>query len=69
MGGIDISVARCEEAGEMVLTDQTQHECKLEHHCPKGTVCPLDGCFAIHSGIVEAHPECHIKKPRSKSGR
>ena len=32
MGGIDISVSRCEEAGEMVLTDQTQHECALEHH-------------------------------------
>ena len=69
MGGIDISVARCETAGEMVLTDQTQHQCALEHHCPKGTKCPLDGCFAVHSGIAEDHPECHIKKPRSKSER
>lgn len=32
MGGVDISVARCEVAGEMVLTDQTQAECRLEHH-------------------------------------
>lgn len=69
MGGIDISVARCETAGEMVLTDQTQHQCALEHHCPKGTKCPLDGCFAVHSGVAEEHPECHIKKSGSTSGR
>ena len=69
MGGIDISVSRCEEAGEMVLTDQTQHECAMEHHCPKGTKCPLDGCFAVHSGIAEEHPECHVKRSGSKSER
>lgn len=60
MGGLDISVSRCEAAGEMVLTDQTQEQCALEHCCPKGTKCPLDGCFAIHSGIAEPHPECLI---------
>ena len=69
MGGVDISVARCETAGEMVLTDQTQHQCALEHHCPKGTKCPLDGCFAVHSGVAEEHPECHIKKSESRSAR
>lgn len=65
MGGVDISVSRCEVAGEMVLTDQTQKECKLEHHCPKGTKCPLDGCFAVHSGIAEEHPECHVRKQKA----
>jgi hypothetical protein len=69
MGGVDISVSRCEEAGEMVLTDQTQHECALEHHCPKGTQCPLDGCFAVHSGVAEPHPECQAKKTTKKSER
>lgn len=65
MGGVDISVSRCEVAGEMVLTDQTQKECKLEHHCPKGTKCPLDGCFAVHSGIAEEHPECYVRKQKA----
>lgn len=68
MGGVDISVSRCEVAGEMVLTDQTQAQCALEHHCPPGTRCPLAGCFAVHSGIAETHPEClvHNTKPKSK---
>ncbi len=66
MGGVDVSISRCEVAGEMVLTDQTQAQCKLEHHCPKGTKCPLDGCFAEHSGVAEEHPECSVRKSQSK---
>lgn len=65
MGGVDIPVSRCEVVGEMVLTDQTQRQCALEHHCPKGTKCPLEGCFAVHSGVAEPHPECKVRKPKA----
>jgi hypothetical protein len=37
----------------MVLTDQTQRQCALEHGCPPGRNCPLDGCFAEISGVTE----------------
>lgn len=64
MGGIDISVSRCEVAKEMVLTDQTQAQCALEHHCPPGTKCPLDGCFAVVSGVKEEHEECTLLRKK-----
>lgn len=49
----DSPIARCEAVHEMVLTDQTQRQCALEHGCPPGRVCPLDGCFARLSGLSE----------------
>lgn len=64
MGGLDISVSRCEQAQEMVLTDQTQQECALEHQCPPGTKCPLDGCFAVSSGVRETHEECALLRKK-----
>lgn len=49
----DSPIGRCEAVHEMVLTDQTQRQCALEHGCPPGRVCPLDGCFARRSGLSE----------------
>ena len=54
MSFIDSPISRCEAVREMVLTDQTQPQCALEHGCPPGRNCPLDGCFAEMSGITEA---------------
>ena len=54
MSFIDSPISRCEAVREMVLTDQTQGQCALEHGCPPGRNCPLDGCFAEISGITEA---------------
>lgn len=54
MSFIDSPISRCEAVREMVLTDQTQHQCALEHGCPPGRTCPLDGCFAEISGVTEA---------------
>lgn len=54
MSFIDSPISRCEAVREMVLTDQTQRQCALEHGCPPGRKCPLDGCFAEISGVTEA---------------
>ena len=54
MSYFDSPISRCEAVREMVLTDQTQRQCALEHGCPPGRNCPLDGCFAMTSGITEA---------------
>lgn len=54
MSFIDSPISRCEAVREMVLTDQTQRQCALEHGCPPGRECPLDGCFAEISGVAEA---------------
>lgn len=54
MSFIDSPISRCEAVREMVLTDQTQGQCALEHGCPPGRNCPLDGCFAEISGVTEA---------------
>ena len=51
---LDSPIGRCEAEHTMVLTDQTQRECALEHGCPPGRNCPLDGCFARVSGLSEA---------------
>ena len=51
MSIFDAPIARCEAVREMVLTDETQGECAREHDCPPGRECPLDGCFAEHSGV------------------
>lgn len=54
MSFFDGSIGRCEAVHEMVLTDQTQRQCALEHGCPPGRECPLDGCFAQVSGLAES---------------
>jgi hypothetical protein len=54
MSFIDSPISRCEAVREMVLTDQTQRQCALEHGCPPGRECPLDTCFAEISGVTEA---------------
>jgi len=53
MSFLDSPISPCEAVKEMVLTDQTQQQCALEHGCPPGRNCPLDGCFAVMSGITE----------------
>lgn len=53
MSYFDGPIGRCEAVHEMVLTDQTQRQCALEHGCPPGRQCPLDGCFARQSGLAE----------------
>jgi hypothetical protein len=53
MSFFDSPVSRCEDAHSIVLTDQTQGQCVLEHGCPPGRKCPLDGCFARISGLSE----------------
>lgn len=50
---LDIKIARCEIAKDYVFLDETQKQCACEHHCPKGTKCPLEGCFAAKSGITD----------------
>ena len=50
---IDSPIGRCEAEQTIVLTDQTQQQCALEHGCPPGRNCPLDGCFARISGLSE----------------
>jgi len=41
----DSPVARCEAMHTMVLTDQTQPQCAIEHGCPPKMACPLCDCF------------------------
>lgn len=63
MSGFDVHFAPCAAVGEMVITDQTQLECAAEHECPPDRQCPLDGCFAEISGLVEeVPPELHLQK-------
>lgn len=52
----DGPIARCEAVHEMVLTDETQVECALEHGCPAERRCPLQNYFAEFSGLVETDP-------------
>lgn len=63
MSYFDAPISRCEAAREMVLTDQTQKQCALEHRCPPGQVCPLGNCFANQSGLAES--EMPRTAPRS----
>lgn len=49
----DSPIARCEAINELVLTDETQSECALEHDCPPGRICPLCGYFTETSGITD----------------
>ncbi len=54
MSFFDSPISRCEPAHALVLTDQTKGECMIEHGCPRGRQCPLDGCFARISGLSES---------------
>jgi len=65
MSFIDSPISRCEAVREMVLTDQTQGQCALEHGCPPGRNCPLDGCFAEISGVTEAAHHVQEESPTS----
>jgi len=56
MSIFDAPIARCEAVHQMVLTDETQHECAREHDCPADRQCPLEGCFAEVSGLAENDP-------------
>lgn len=53
MSFFDAPISRCEAAQALVVTDQTQHQCALEHGCPPGRECPLGTCFARVSGVTE----------------
>jgi hypothetical protein len=53
MSFFDAPISPCDAVQEMVLTDQTQRQCALEHGCPPGRNCPLNGCFAEISGVSE----------------
>ena len=55
MSYIDSPIGICKAEHTIMLTDQTQRECALEHGCPAGRDCPLDGCFARVSGLSEEH--------------
>lgn len=53
MSVFDSPVARCQAIREMVLTDETQAQCALEHECPPGRKCPLQGYFAESTDLPE----------------
>lgn len=41
----DSPIEPCPVCGQMVVLDQTQHECACEHDCPSETPCPLQKFF------------------------
>lgn len=63
MSFIDSPIGRCEAVKEMVLLDETQRECAREHDCPPGRNCPLEGCFALVSGLSAEDAE-RLSRPR-----
>lgn len=42
----DSPIARCEAMRVMVLTDQTPHQCAVEHGCSDRMKCPLEDYFS-----------------------
>ena len=54
----DSPIEPCPVCGQMVVLDQTQHECAREHDCPPDTPCPLQKYF---TGI-----DFGIEQPKSK---
>ncbi|MDT3670379.1 MAG: hypothetical protein ROZ37_08595 [Aromatoleum sp.] len=50
----DSPIGRCEAVRELVLLDETQHECACEHGCAAGFDCPLKGWFTEQSGVSDA---------------
>jgi hypothetical protein len=54
----DSPIEPCPVCGQMVLLDQTQSECAIEHHCSSDTECPLQKFF---TGI-------DFSVPQSKEG-
>jgi hypothetical protein len=66
MSFIDSPIGRCEAVKEMVLLDETQRECAREHGCPPGRNCPLEGCFALVSGLSAEDAERLARSHRSR---
>lgn len=52
----DAPISRCEAMRCMVITDQTQRQCAVEHGCPQGTDCPLNECFTGVDAPRQARP-------------
>lgn len=42
----DAPISRCEAMHVMVITDQTAHQCAVEHGCKDDQKCPLEDCFS-----------------------
>jgi len=63
MSYLDSPIGLCDAEHTVVLTDQTQQQCALEHGCPPGRNCPLDGCFAKISGITETELPETLREP------
>jgi len=64
----DSPISRCEVVREMVLTDQTQAECAIEHQCPPDRLCPLCGCFYEVSGVGASASGTAVV-PSARNGR
>lgn len=62
MSILDIDIARCEVAKDYVFLDQTQEQCKCEHKCKDGTICPLEGCFTNISGLSDPDKKIFVIK-------
>lgn len=56
MSGFDSPIGRCEVMRTLVLTDQTEQDCVLEHGCPPGRACPLADCLAKSPATQSASP-------------
>ena len=59
MSFIDSPISSCNAVREMVLTDQTQRECALEHGCPPGRNCPLAEALHFARGLAAADAAHH----------
>lgn len=44
MSYFDVPVGRCEVMKIMVVTDQSEEECRLDNGCPAACQCSLAGC-------------------------
>ena len=70
MSYLDSPIGFCAVERAIVLTDQTQKQCALEHGCLPGRKCPLHGCFAHVSGITDAElPEGMLEAYRRVTAR
>jgi len=54
MSYFDVPVSRCEVMKIMVVTDQTEAECRLDNGCPAACQCSLAGC---HTPVAERAPQ------------
>lgn len=69
MSFFDSPVGRCEVVREMVLLDETQHECAREHGCGAGTRCPLKAYFTTRSGVSDPASLPTKRRPRQPKVR